>query len=148
MPNSEASTEFEKFAEVQIAVVRSGKHWIRNFFPNLRDAGIRWSEDDASSLAASVAYYLALSLFPMMLLLTSGFGIFLQFSKSGKRAEEQILGMVETHASPSTTAISSSLKISFINFANTLLVAGANSEGFKTQQFPAAMAETSGDINN
>ncbi len=92
--------EFERLAEVQTAVIQSSKHWIRNFFPNLRDAGIRWSEDDASSLAASVAYYLALSLFPMMLLLTSAFGIFLQFSKTGKRAEEQILSMVETHASP------------------------------------------------
>jgi membrane protein len=74
--------------------------WIMGFFPNLRDAGIRWSEDDASSLAAAVAYYLALSLFPMMLLLTSGCGIFLQFSNSGKKAEQQILLIVETYASP------------------------------------------------
>ncbi len=94
------SPEFERLAEVHTAVIKSGKHWIMNFFPNLRDAGVRWSEDDASSLAAAVAYYLALSLFPMMLLLTSGFGIFLQFSKTGKKAEEQILSMVETHASP------------------------------------------------
>ena len=100
MPNPTKSQEFERFAEVHTAVMKSGKHWIRNFFPNLRDAGVRWSEDDASSMAASVAYYLALSLFPMMLLLTSSFGIFLQFSKTGKKAEEQILSMVETHASP------------------------------------------------
>ncbi len=100
MTNPTTSPEFERIAKVQTAVIKSGKHWIRNFFPNLRDAGVRWSEDDASSLAASVAYYLALSLFPMMLLLTSGFGIFLQFSKTGKKAEEQILSMVETHASP------------------------------------------------
>ena len=93
-------TDRERFSEVQTAVLNSGRHWIRNFFPNLRDAAIRWSEDDASSLAASVAYYLALSLFPMMLVLTSGFGIFLQFSQTGKKAEEQILSMVETHASP------------------------------------------------
>jgi membrane protein len=33
-------------------------------------------------------------------LLTSGFGIFLQFTKTGKQAEEQILNIVETHASP------------------------------------------------
>ena len=79
MSNPTISPEFERIAEVQSVVIQSGKHWIRNFFPNLRDAGIRWSEDDASSLAASVAYYLALSLFPMMLLLTSCFGIFLQF---------------------------------------------------------------------
>ena len=100
MSNPIKSLEIEQLAEVRTAVLKSGKHWIRNFFPNLRDAAIRWSEDDASSLAASVAYYLALSMFPLMLLLTSGFGIFLQFSKTGKKAEEQILVMVETHASP------------------------------------------------
>jgi len=85
---------------VRSVVVANGKHWIRNFFPNLRDAGVRWSEDDASSMAASVAYYLALSLFPMMLLLTSGIGLFLQFSSTGKDAEQQILSIVETNASP------------------------------------------------
>ena len=37
------------------AVVHS-KRWLMDFFPNLRDACIRWSEDDASSMAASVAY--------------------------------------------------------------------------------------------
>ena len=100
MSNPTNRPEFERLTEVHTAVIQSSKHWIRNFFPNLRDAGIRWSEDDASSLAAAVAYYLALYLFPMMLLLTSCFGIFLQFSKTGKQAEEQILSMVEIHASP------------------------------------------------
>lgn len=74
--------------------------WVKDFFPNLRDAGIRWNEDDASSMAASVAYYLALSLFPMMLLLTSGVGIFLEFTHMGKNAEQQILETVGTHGSP------------------------------------------------
>ena len=81
------------------AVVHS-KRWVMDFFPNLRDACIRWSEDDASSMAASVAYYLALSLFPMMLLLTSGIGIFLRYTHTGKDAQQQILATVETYASP------------------------------------------------
>jgi membrane protein len=100
METNPTSIEGERLADLQAAVVTSGKHWIRNFFPNLRDAGVRWTEDDAGSLAASVAYYLALSLFPMMLLLTSGCGLFLQFSNSGKKAEQQILTIVETYASP------------------------------------------------
>jgi membrane protein len=87
-------------ADKKSVVVRSTTQWIKSFFPNLRDAGIRWSEDDAGSMAASVAYYLALSLFPMMLLLTSGCGLFLQFSNTGKKAEQQILSIVETYASP------------------------------------------------
>ncbi|MCU0708441.1 MAG: YihY/virulence factor BrkB family protein [Pirellula sp.] len=85
--------------KVQAAVAQRGRRWVMDFFPNLRDAGIRWTEDDASSMAASVAYYLALSLFPMMLLLTSGIGIFLRFTNTGKDAEQQILTTVETYAS-------------------------------------------------
>ncbi len=81
-------------------VIHRGRHWFLDFFPNLRDAGFRWSEDDASSMAASVAYYLALSLFPMMLLLTSGIGLFLRFTNTGQDAEQQILATVETYASP------------------------------------------------
>jgi len=81
------------------AVVHS-KRWLLDFFPNLRAACIRWSDDDASSMAASVAYYLALSLFPMMLLLTSGIGIFLRYTHTGKDAQQQILTTVETYASP------------------------------------------------
>lgn len=75
--------------------------WLKSLFPNLRDAAIRWSEDDASSMAASVAYYLALSLFPMVLLLTSGLGMFLQFTRLGQDAEQQLLATVSVNASPS-----------------------------------------------
>lgn len=82
--------------------VKEGRfaRWFRQLFPNLRDAAIRWTEDDASSLAASVAYYLALSLFPMMLLLTSGLGLVLQFTHFGRNAEAQILSTLENQASP------------------------------------------------
>ncbi|MFO0924275.1 MAG: YihY/virulence factor BrkB family protein [Pirellulales bacterium] len=76
------------------------KKWLANLFPNIRDAAIRWTEDDASSLAASVAYYLALSLFPLMLLLFSGLGLFLQFTNLGKNAEQQFLSAVSTYGSP------------------------------------------------
>ncbi|MDZ4849210.1 MAG: YihY/virulence factor BrkB family protein [Pirellulaceae bacterium] len=74
--------------------------WLSNLFPNLRDAAIRWSEDDAGSLAASVAYYLALSLFPMLLLLTTGIGLFLQFTTLGQDAQQQLLDTVAQHGSP------------------------------------------------
>lgn len=84
---------------VSRAVAQHGKRWLLDFFPNLRNAGIRWAEDDASSMAASVAYYLALSLFPMMLLLTSGIGLYLRYTNTGKNAEQQILSTVETYAS-------------------------------------------------
>jgi membrane protein len=83
-----------------VSAIDRAETWLQQLFPNLRDAGIRWVEDDASSLAASVAYYLALSLFPMMLLLTSGLGIFLQFTSLGRNAEAKILEAIEFQASP------------------------------------------------
>ena len=76
------------------------KGWLWTLFPNLRDAAIRWNEDDASSLAAAVAYYLALSLFPMLLLLTSAFGLLLEFTEIGQGAQEQLLVTVAKHGSP------------------------------------------------
>ena len=92
--------ETDGFGELAASVKVSSKRWATSFFPNLRDASIRWSEDDAGALAASVAYYLALSLFPLMLLLTSGIGIFLEFSSLGRDAEVKILAIVEQQASP------------------------------------------------
>ena len=88
--------------QIVVKQVKEGRfaRWFRQLFPNLRDAAIRWTEDDASSLAASVAYYLALSLFPMMLLLTSGLGLVLQFTHIGKSAEAKILSTLENQASP------------------------------------------------
>lgn len=80
--------------------IEHGKRWLMDFFPNLRDAGLRWSEDDAGSLAASVAYYLALSLFPMFLLLFSGLGIFLRYTQSGFDIQQQILETVENQTTP------------------------------------------------
>ncbi len=64
----------------------------------------RWQTDDASSMAASVAYYLALSLFPMILLLTSGMGLVMRFTRMGHDAEQQILSIVAEHCSPSLEA--------------------------------------------
>jgi membrane protein len=57
--------------------------------------------DDASSMAAAVAYYLALSLFPVLLLLTSGLGLFLRYTSLGQDAEQQLLAIVADHCSPS-----------------------------------------------
>ncbi len=79
---------------------KSFRQWIRDLFPNLRDAAIRWSEDDAGSMAASVAYYLALSLFPMVLLLISGLGMFLKFTRMGQDARQQLFDVIGQQGSP------------------------------------------------
>ncbi len=67
---------------------------------DLRQAAIHWVQDEGGGLAASVSYYLALSLFPLMLLLSSGVGLFLKFSQLGQDAQGQILDLLAEHTSP------------------------------------------------
>ena len=86
--------------EATAAARRTLRQFLRDLFPNLRDAAIRWSEDDAGSMAASVAYYLALSLFPLVLLLVSGLGLFLKFTEFGQDAREQLLSVIAQQGSP------------------------------------------------
>ncbi|MEC8556296.1 MAG: YihY/virulence factor BrkB family protein [Planctomycetota bacterium] len=63
-------------------------------------AARRWQSDDVGAMAAAVAYYLALSVFPILLLLSSGVGLFLKFTNLGHDAELQILSIVAEHCSP------------------------------------------------
>lgn len=81
-----------------------GNKYARQVSGSIILAARRWQMDDASTMAAAVAYYLALSIFPMWLLLTSGIGIALKFTKLGKDAEEQIFAVVAEHCSPSLEA--------------------------------------------
>ncbi len=64
----------------------------------------RWQADDASAMAACVAYYLALSLFPMFLLLIAGIGLVMRYTSLGHDAEVQILEIVSHHCSDSLSA--------------------------------------------
>ncbi|MFN3192418.1 MAG: YihY/virulence factor BrkB family protein [Aureliella sp.] len=81
------------------SLIRMLSGYVREVSIALRLAARRWQIDDGSSLAAGVAYYLALSIFPLLLLLTSGLGIFLKFTHLGHDAEVQILGVVAEHCS-------------------------------------------------
>jgi membrane protein len=66
---------------------------------HLRGASQRWSEDDGALMAAAVAYYLGLSLFPLLLVLLSAFGMFLRYTESGRDAQDELLAIVETNLS-------------------------------------------------
>lgn len=72
----------------------------KQVFFGICTAARKWHADDAGAMAASVAYYLALSLFPMLLLLTAGLGLVFRFTRLGHDAELQILSIVAEHCSP------------------------------------------------
>jgi membrane protein len=70
----------------------------------------RWSEDDGSAMAAAVAYYVALSFFPLLLTLIAGIGLFFKFAQSGQDAQRAILLLVREHFSSSAeSAVSQAL---------------------------------------
>ncbi len=59
-----------------------------------------WGRYECSSLAAGIAFYSALSLFPLMLALIAGVGYFFRFVERGQDAREEILATVSQQISP------------------------------------------------
>jgi membrane protein len=59
-----------------------------------------FSGHDGPLMAAAVAYYLALSLFPLMLVLVAVLGWTLRFTATGQNAQQHILAAVSEQASP------------------------------------------------
>jgi membrane protein len=59
-----------------------------------------WLEDDASLLAAAVAYYFAISLFPLLLVLVSVVGFVLQWTEVGQDAQAQVIAAAANQVSP------------------------------------------------
>jgi membrane protein len=64
----------------------------------------RWSRDEGPAMAAAVAYYVALSFFPLVLLLISGLGLFFRFAHTGQSAQQAVLTLIENDLSPSARA--------------------------------------------
>ncbi len=59
-----------------------------------------FNEHDGSLMAAAMAYYFALSLFPLLLVLVAGLGIALQSTVAGQDAQERLLVAIEQQVSP------------------------------------------------
>jgi membrane protein len=59
-----------------------------------------FNEHDGFLMAAAIAYYVALSFFPLLLVLVAGLGFALQSTAVGQDAQERLLAAVEQQASP------------------------------------------------
>ena len=60
----------------------------------------RWHEDDGGLLVASVAYYAAFSVFPLLLILIAAFGFVLRFSSTAQDAQQRLLDILASNTSP------------------------------------------------
>lgn len=78
--------------------------WLKRQVLLLVAAYNRWSQDEGPAMAAAVAYYVALSFFPLVLTLITGIGLFFRFAHSGQDAERAVLVLVREHFSSSAGA--------------------------------------------
>jgi membrane protein len=72
----------------------------RRLLRRLVDAGRGFSEHNGMSMAAAVAYYFALSLFPLLMVLVAGLGVALKTTTAGQDAQHRLLAALETQISP------------------------------------------------
>lgn len=72
---------------------------MKRFRRNLSKALESWKQDDGNLMAAAVAYYAALSFFPLLLVLISGLGPILEFTNWGRDAQDEVLAGIESYAS-------------------------------------------------
>jgi membrane protein len=68
--------------------------------PRLWRAYLGFSAHDGSLVAAGIAYYVALSFFPLMLVLVAGMGFVLEGTEYGQDKQRQILSAIAQQASP------------------------------------------------
>lgn len=72
---------------------------IVQFVRDLHDAIMRWFADDGPLMSAATAYYVGLSFFPLLMVLTAGLSWFLQYTHSGQDAQQTILKFVSNNMS-------------------------------------------------
>jgi membrane protein len=60
----------------------------------------RWNRDEGFLLSAAMAYYAALAIFPLILILIAGFGLAMRFSSAVRIAQQDLLELVAGNVSP------------------------------------------------
>jgi len=88
---------------------------------NLIEASRRWQRDDAGLLAACVAYYATISLFPLLMVLIAGLGIFLRFTPVGQSSETFVLTVI---AQETTDDVATQVSAAFQQIERQALLSG------------------------
>jgi membrane protein len=73
---------------------------LRKLFGRLYAAATHFSTDDGLMVAAGMAYYVALSFFPLLLVLVAGLGLVIEWTKVGQDAREGLMQAIGQQASP------------------------------------------------
>ena len=78
---------------------RRGGSGFRGYVADVKSAYDQWVEHDGTMMASAVAYYMALSFFPLLLVLISGLGLFFRLTHLGQDAERQVFQIISQHFS-------------------------------------------------
>ena len=73
-------------------------------YRTLCEAYANWCKDDAIGLAAATSYYMALSFFPLLLLLIAVMGLVLQFTGWGINVQQRLFTLLADNVDPSLAA--------------------------------------------
>jgi membrane protein len=73
---------------------------VRQFFVRIINAGRHFADKGGTTLAAAIAYYLAFSLFPLMLVLVAGIGWAFRATAAGHDAQQRVMAAIAEQASP------------------------------------------------
>jgi membrane protein len=60
----------------------------------------KWQQDDGSHMAASVSFYMAVSFFPLLLVLMSATGLVLRFTGWGQSARQRLIDLISHQTAP------------------------------------------------
>lgn len=74
---------------------------VKRIFWQLYEAYQNWQKDDAAVLAAGTSYYMALSFFPLLLVLLSIMGFLLRFTGWGIDAQQRLFSLLADNVAPS-----------------------------------------------
>jgi membrane protein len=74
--------------------------YVRKIARRLYSTYMGFEEHEGSLAAAGVAYYLALSFFPLFMVLLAGLGWVLEWTAAGKEAQQSLLAAIERQVSP------------------------------------------------
>ncbi len=98
MMDETASSNIGPSAEAKAGTSMWG--WIRKqLWNNPREAWDRFQRDDGSLMAAATSFYAGLSLMPLLIVLVSGLGVFLETTPLGLNAQKQVLEAIEAEGS-------------------------------------------------
>jgi membrane protein len=74
---------------------------ITGFCRKLYEAYLHWNKDDVAMLAAATSYYMALSFFPLLLLILSAMGFLLRFTGWGIDVRQRLMNLLAESVAPS-----------------------------------------------